>query len=93
MAGSKINIKKTTTVARLYKHDKESEKEIRQTTSFTIALNNIKNTIVHPLKKKKKKKKDLYDKNFKPLKNEIEECIRKCKKKISHVHGAVGLTQ
>ena len=40
MAGYKINSKKS--VALLYTKDKESGREIRETSPFTIATNNIK---------------------------------------------------
>ena len=40
MAGNKINSKKS--VAFIYKNDKGAEKEIRETTPFTTATNNIK---------------------------------------------------
>ena len=40
VAGNKINSKKS--VAFIYKNDKGAEKEIRETTPFTTATNNIK---------------------------------------------------
>ena len=62
MAGHKINKNKTkTTVAFLYTVDKQTEKEIRKTTPFTIASNNIKYlglTLTSHVK-------DWYDKSFK----------------------------
>jgi hypothetical protein len=67
VAGYKINSNKS--VAFLYSKDKQAEKEIRETTSFTIATNNIKYLGVTLTKQVK----DLYDKNFKSLKKEIEE--------------------
>ena len=71
MTGYNINSNKSEVV--LYSKDKQSEKEIRETTSFTIVTNNIKyfgTTLT-------KQVKELYDKNFKSLKKEIEEdCIR-----------------
>ena len=51
------------------------EKEIRETLIFTIATNNIKYLGVILIKKVE----DLYDKNFKPLKKEIEEDTSKWK--------------
>ena len=54
-------------MAFLYTKDKESEKEIRKATSFTIVTNNIKYLGVTLTKEVK----DLYDKNFKSLKKEI----------------------
>jgi hypothetical protein len=49
--------------------DKQAEKEIRETTPFSIVTNNI-NCLKVTLTKQVK---DLYDKNFKSLKKEIEE--------------------
>ena len=59
----------------LYTNDKEAEKEIRETSVFTIATNNIKYLALTLTKKVK----DLYNKNFKSLKKETEEDIRKWK--------------
>jgi hypothetical protein len=56
-------------VAFLYTQDKQAEKEIRETTSFTIITNNIKYlgvTLSNQVK-------ELYDKNFKSLKKEIKD--------------------
>ena len=50
-------------------NDKRVEKEIRETSPFPIATNNIKYLGVILAKKVK----DLYDKNFKSLKKETEE--------------------
>jgi hypothetical protein len=72
-AGYKINSNKS--VAFLYTKDKQNEKEIRETTPFTIVTNNIKYLGVTLTKEVK----DLYDKNFKSLKREIEEDIRRWK--------------
>jgi hypothetical protein len=62
-------------VAFLYSKDKQAEKEIRKTTPFTIVTNNIKYLGVTLTKQVK----DLYDKNFKSLKKEIEEDLRRWK--------------
>jgi hypothetical protein len=62
-------------VAFLYTKDKEAAKEIRETTPFTIVTSNIKYLCVTPTKEVK----DLYDKNFKSLKKEIEEVLRRWK--------------
>jgi hypothetical protein len=54
-------------MAFLYTKNKWAEKEIRETTPFSIVTNNIKYlvmTLTNELK-------DLYDKNFKYLKKEI----------------------
>jgi hypothetical protein len=62
-------------VAFLYTKDKQAEKEIRGTTPFTIVTNNIKNLRVTLTKEVK----DLYDKNYKSLKKNIKEALRKWK--------------
>jgi hypothetical protein len=51
-------------MAFLYTKDKWTEKEIRETTPFTIVTNNIKYLGVTQTKEVN----DLYDKNFKSLK-------------------------
>ena len=71
VAAYKINSK--TQVSLLYTKDKEAEREIRETSPFTIATNNIKYLGITLTKEVK----DLFDKNFKPLKKEIEEDTRK----------------
>ena len=73
MVGYKINSKKS--VALLYTNDKGTEKEIRETLPFTIATDNIKYLGVILSKGVK----DVFDKNFKSLKKEIEEETRKFK--------------
>jgi hypothetical protein len=60
-------------VAFLYTKDEQEEKEIRETTPFTIVTNNIKYLSVTLTKEVK----DLYDKTFKFLKKEIEENFRR----------------
>ena len=62
-------------IAFLYSKDKQAEKEIMEMTPFTIAINNIKYLGVTLTKQVK----DLYDKNFKSLKKEMEEDLRKWK--------------
>jgi hypothetical protein len=67
VAGYKINSNKSGSF--LYTNDKQAEKEIRETTPFTIVTNSIKYldlTLNNQVK-------DLYYKNFKSLKKEIEE--------------------
>jgi hypothetical protein len=59
VAGYKINSNKSVTF--LYTNDKQSEKENRETTPFTIVTNDIKYFGVILTKQVK----DLYDKNFK----------------------------
>ena len=73
MAIYKINSNKP--VALHYTKDKQAEKEIRETTPFSIATNNIKYFGVTRMKKVK----NLYDNNFKSLKKEIKEDLRKCR--------------
>jgi hypothetical protein len=67
VAGYKSNSNKS--VAFLYANDKQAEKEIMETTPFTIATNNIKYLELILTKQVK----DLYDNNFKSLKKEIED--------------------
>jgi hypothetical protein len=73
VAGYKINSNKSMTF--LYTKHKRTEKEIRETKPFTTVTNNIKYLGVTLTKKVK----DLYDKNFKSLKKEIEEDLRRQK--------------
>jgi hypothetical protein len=70
VAGYKINSNKS--VAFLFTKDKPAEKELRETTPFTIVTNNIKYLGVTLTKEVK----DLYEKNFKSLKKEIEDFRR-----------------
>ena len=56
----------------LYTQDNRAEKEIRETTPFTRVTNNIKYLGVTLSKEVK----DLYDKNFKSVKKEIEDLRR-----------------
>ena len=60
-------------MAFLYTKNKQAEKEIRETTLFTIVTNSIKYLGVTLTKEVK----DLYDKNFKSLKKEIKEKSQK----------------
>ena len=69
----------------LYTKDKQTEKEIKETTPFTIFTNNIKYLGVNLTKEVK----DLSVKNFKSLKKEIEEDLRRWKD--IHAHGLAGL--
>jgi hypothetical protein len=62
-------------MAFLYIKDKKAEKEISETTPFSIVTNNIKYLGVTLTKEEK----DLYDKNFKSLKKEIKEDHRRWK--------------
>ena len=72
-------------MAFLYTKNKQAEKEIRETTPFTIVTNNIKYLGVTQIKQVN----ELHDENFmflKKLKRTSENG------KISHAHGLVGLT-
>jgi hypothetical protein len=69
----KINSNKS--IAFFYSKDKWAEKEIRKTTPFTIITTNIKYLGITITKQVK----DLYYKNFKSLKKEIEEDLRSWK--------------
>jgi hypothetical protein len=71
-------------VAFLYTKDKQDEKEIRETTPFTIVTNNIKYLGVTLTMEVE----DLYDKNFKSLKK-----LKKISEygKISQSQGLAGL--
>ena len=62
-------------VAFLYSKVVQAEKEIRETTPFTIVTNNITYLGVTLTKEVI----DLYDKNFKSLEKEIEEDLRRWK--------------
>jgi hypothetical protein len=73
VAGYKIKSNKS--MAFLYKKDKQAEKEIRETTPFTMVTNNIKYLGVTLSKEVK----DLYDKNFKSLKKEIKVDLKRWK--------------
>ena len=67
VAGYKINSNKS--MAFLYTKDKQAEKEIWETIPFSIVTNKIKYLGVTLTKEVK----DLYDKKFKSLKNEIKD--------------------
>jgi hypothetical protein len=71
--GYKINSNKT--MAFLYTKTKRAEKEIRDTTPCSIVTNNIKNFGVTLTKEVK----DLYEMNFKSLKKDIKEDLRRWK--------------
>ena len=73
LAGYKIDSNKS--MAFLDTKNKQAEKEIRETTPFSIVTNNIKYLDLTLTKEMK----DLYDKNFKSLKKEIEEDLRRWK--------------
>ena len=62
-------------MAFLYTTNKQAEKEIMETTPFSIVTNNIKYLGVTLTKEVK----DLYDKNFMSIKKEIKEDLRRWK--------------
>jgi hypothetical protein len=70
VAGYKINSNKS--VAFLYTKDKWDKKEFKKTTPLRIVTNNIKYLCVTLTKQMK----DLYDKNFKSLKKELDKLRR-----------------
>jgi hypothetical protein len=76
VAGYKINSNKS--VAFLYTKDKQAEKEIMETTHFTIVTNNIKYFSVTLTKQVK----SLYDNNFKSLKKEITQFFKDMEREI-----------
>ena len=69
MPAFKINLKISVALLLIYTNDKQAEKEIRRTTPFPIVTNNVKYLRITLTKQVK----DLYDKNFKSLKKEIED--------------------
>jgi predicted transcriptional regulator YheO len=71
VAGYKVNSNKS--VPFLYINDKQAEKEIRETTTFTIATSITK----YPGVSLTKQVTDLYDKNFKSLEKEMEKDLRR----------------
>jgi hypothetical protein len=73
VVGYKINSNKS--MAFHYTKDKQAEKEIRETTHFTIVTNNIKYLAITLTKEVK----ELYEKNCKSLKKEIREDLRRWK--------------
>ena len=64
-------------MAFLYTKDKQAEKEIMETTPFTKVTNNVKYLGVTIGITKQVK--DLYDNNFKSVKKEIKEHLRRWK--------------
>jgi hypothetical protein len=62
-------------VAFLYTNNEQSEKEIRETIPFTIVSKSMKYLRINLTKETK----DLFNENYKPLKREIKEDIRRWK--------------
>jgi hypothetical protein len=75
VAGYKINSNKS--VVFLYSKDIQDQKEIRETTPFTIYI--VTNNIKYLGLTLTKQVKNLYENNFKSLKKEIEEGPRRWK--------------
>ena len=67
VAGYKINVQKS--LAFLYTNDEKSEREIKETLSFTIATKSIK----YPGINLPKETKELYAENYKTMMKEIED--------------------
>ena len=78
VTGYKINAQKS--VAFLYTNNERSEREIKETISFTTAQNRIKHLGINLSKETK----DLYSKMYKMLMKEIKDTKDG---KIYHVHG------
>jgi hypothetical protein len=87
VAGYKINSNKS--MAFLYTKDKQAEREIRERTPFSIVINNIKYLGVTLTKDVK----DLYDKNFKSLKIEIIEDLRRWKDRPCSWMGRINIVK
>ena len=77
--GYKINTQKS--FAFLYTNDEKTEREIKETIPFTIAMKRIKYLGVQLPKETK----DLYIENYKTLMKEIKDDTNK--REIYHVHG------
>ena len=73
VAGYKINAEKS--VACLYTNNETEEKEIKESTPFTLALNSIRYLGINQTKEVK----DLYPKNLRTLLKEIEEDTKRWK--------------
>jgi hypothetical protein len=73
LAGYKINIQKS--VAFLNDNIEQTEKEIREIIPFTIALKIIKYLGINLMKETK----NIFNENYKVLKRDIEEDIRRWK--------------
>jgi hypothetical protein len=85
VAGYKMN--SNNSAACLHSKNKQAEKEITETTPFTIVTNNIKYLGVSLTKQVK----DLYDKNFKSHNKEIKEYLRRWKNHPCSGSGRINL--
>jgi hypothetical protein len=82
LAGYKVNSNKS--MAFLYTNHKQAEKEVRETTHFSIVTNNIKYLGLTLTKEVI----DLYDKNFKSCRKKLNKISEDGK--IFHAHGLAG---
>ena len=73
----------------LYTKDKLTEKKIRETTPFSILTNNIKYLGLSLTKEVK----DLYDKNFKSLKKECKEDLKRWKNLPCSWNGRINIVK
>ena len=76
-------------VAFFYSKGKQDEKEIREMTTLTIVTNKIKYLVVTLTKQVK----DLYDKNFKSLKKESKEDLRRWKSLLCSWIGRINIVK
>ena len=79
---TRYTIDSNKSVAFLYRNDKWARKENRETTPFTIVTYNIKYLGMTLTKQVK----DLYDKNFKSLKKEMEGRPQKMERSSMLIH-------
>jgi len=86
VAGYKISNK---SVAFLYTNNEQAEKEIKNATPFTKATNSIKYLGANLTKQVK----DLYEKNFKSLKKESEEDLRRWKDLPCSLTGRINIVK
>jgi hypothetical protein len=87
VAGYKINLQKS--LPFLYTNNEQTEKEYMETFSFTIASNKIKYLGVNLTKDVN----DLYKKNYKLLKKEIEEDYRRWKDLLCSWIGRINIVK
>ena len=73
----------------LFTKNKQAENEIREASPFSIVTNNIKYFGVTLTKEGK----DLYDKNFKSLKKEIREYLRRWKDRPLSWIGSINIVK
>jgi hypothetical protein len=82
VTGYKINLNKSVV---FFSKDEQAEKEIRETTLFTIITNTYLGvTLTKPVK-------DLYEKNFKSLKKEIKKDLGRWKELVCSGIGRINI--